>query len=1059
MKKICIWWLVFWVIFGNTIPVYAQTEYMTSNESTENNIDGKKGESEEKRTTEDSKDTGEYDTTEKPAEPEDKSGSKSQDDEEEKSNSKGGDKSGEKTDSESKEVEEENREQSKSEVLSENPELVDAVVVDEQYSAYAQPGASVVVNSGSEFESAVSDRIPNIYMGRDIDISILLHPVEIRHTCTVFGQGHKLYGTGGSQSQLVMRGGGQVLNLCNIIYDEHSQIDGGSIIREYEGTVNVYDCTVLNGMHGVEIDGGTINLYNFNVHSTHQGIAITGREKTATANVYGNTSFSQTKTSKTEANVAGISIERHSTNYVNLYTPVSISGYTNAVYNTGIINNIPQGSKLDSKNCGIYNTGTIKAMAGSVYSNTTGILNNGNIASCSGQIYSNTTGILNYGTIEISGGNIYSNSVGLDNSGTANHKGGNIKTNSKYGVLQRGTYRMSATARVPVSANYSVAGSISNENNTVYLAFEKGVRHVIEVDGAFSGLGANSAPVAVIDSGSKGVGAGGDRYVGRAAVVVKTTDASTYAQRIMPYFALKFSDNYIDDGIKGWYTNHWRDATTGREQNWVRAGNGVIGSKGTLYYSIRLKAKYKNGFSGREVGIDGFSTEAVDSNGNAIRPSVSVPPDEEYWRGEDTALQGLSNRIKCYISLPDEDGKDYRYDLNTSLSNTGFKCDLTSKDGSKYSKSLQGGESIPGKYLMSPAAFDAVWNVTADIVYDGNDQTNEQESPDYFKEANPLDSPLDDNMGPLQNVVDDFGRPSYFQKETENERYSFAGWSYKIDSIYTDEGIIKPGGGLISDGDDALDYIFGLISGFSNIKDINPAGNEGSVGVRLFAVWDAYPKINAPDRAFTLSDYTGGKITDEELKRKIIITDKEDDDGSVKPVISYDITGLDGVDENNPIKSISVSVEVTDGFGNKTATTFKVNVCFDLAPSSQGKENGEPDKGASPVYIRFIDKDNYGLGLTSHTDTGTDYKAAREACENGACEPDSVWYVQEDYKGVIESAFGALDSKKYEESFEFGYEDIKSINAYTQSDGINRIDDATKWHETLYNRYIKPNIM
>lgn len=939
----------------------------------------------------------------------------------------------------------------------------DEIIVDAEYRGYVLPGESIVVNNGLEMSKAVDNHIPNIYMGSDIDVSSLMHPVEIRHTCTVFGQGHILYGTGAFQSQLVMRGENQTLNLCDIKYEEQKSTLGGSLIRQYDGTVNIYKCDVANAMHGVEVDGGTINIHKLKVSSELQGIAITGQSKSATANIYEDVVLSQTSTSSTSENVAGISNEQYSVNRINIYEPIKISGFKNGIFNTGEISDIPSGSDIDSTSCGIYNAAVIQKVSATIHGNTTGIRNLGIVSSCNGEVKSNTTGILNYGNITVSGGNVYSNSVGIDNNGTVTQSGGKIKNNSKYAVLQRGTYRMYGSARIPVSADYSNATDISAEHNIVYLANENGKKHTIEVPDKFTGLGKSAEPVAVIDSGAANVGEGGDRFVGRAAVEVKTSDAATYAETLMPFFALRFSKNYIDDGLKGWYTNHWKDQFTGREQNWVRAGNGVIGSKGTLYYSIRLNAKFKNGLSGREKKVEGFSTVAVDKNGKAITPAGGVPADEGYWRGEDCALEGLSHRIRCYITLPNDKGKNYKYDLNTSLANTGYTCSLTAKDGKVYNKKLSGGETVPGKYMMDAASFTAEWTVRSDVLYSGNKQTNKSTAPDYSKITQNPAAPLDDNLGPKGNAVDSFGNPNYFQRENKTDRYSFAGWSYKSSCKYNDKNLIKVGGALLEKGGDPLDFVFGLLAKCTTISDINPSGNEGSVGVRLYAVWDVYPKLDTPDRSFTLSDLTSGKITDNELKKKIGATDGEDGDVKKSLKLTYDISELNGVDAYNPVKTMSIAVRATDGFGNQVAKTFKADVCYDLAPASETGEDisggGEESTGtnASPVYLRFIDQKNYSVGLSSHSGGKVNYKAAKAAGEEGGCEPYSVWYTREEYKNALENAFGRLESKKYLMSFEYDYNDIRSIHSYTRSNSVNLIDNAKEWQNSFYKTYVAPN--
>lgn len=215
---------------------------------------------------------------------------------------------------------------------------------------------------------------------------------------------------------------------------------------------------------------------------------------------------------------------------------------------------------------------------------------------------------------------------------------------------------------------------------------------------------------------------------------------------------------------------------------------------------------------------------------------------------------------------------------------------------------------------------------------------------------------------------------------------------------------------------------------------------EGKKDIRLVAKWDCWPQIEAYDRYFTIEDAVSGKITSQELLKKVVATDKEDgilNNGNEVRVTNYNAEEFLNITEDTELK---VTYVATDSFGNrvnKTITIYVVDTTVTVSPIAN--------------YIRFISKDFYldGVELLS--------------AEKGGVEENSVWRNNEHYQTLLkktllnrkynekvktmkffdvsaEIADVASGNWEYEqETWTFTYEDIQKIDTFTDTYGFGNI--------------------
>ncbi len=210
--------------------------------------------------------------------------------------------------------------------------------------------------------------------------------------------------------------------------------------------------------------------------------------------------------------------------------------------------------------------------------------------------------------------------------------------------------------------------------------------------------------------------------------------------------------------------------------------------------------------------------------------------------------------------------------------------------------------------------------------------------------------------------------------------------------------------------------------------------------MQLVAKWDCFPEIEAYDRYFTLEDAVCGKITSQELLKKVVVTDKEDgilNNGSDVIIKNYIAEEFTNITEDADIK---ITYVATDSFGNSVTKAVVIHVV-------------DTTVKLSPVvrYVRFINRSFYlnEIELISS--------------ENGGVEETSIWRTNESYRKLLEKTL--LNSKSDEvvktmtffdisaditdvasgnwerekETWVFTYEDIQKIDTFTDMYGFGNI--------------------
>ena len=171
----------------------------------------------------------------------------------------------------------------------------------------------------------------------------------------------------------------------------------------------------------------------------------------------------------------------------------------------------------------------------------------------------------------------------------------------------------------------------------------------------------------------------------------------------------------------------------------------------------------------------------------------------------------------------------------------------------------------------------------------------------------------------------------------------------------------------------------------------------------LTARWDAFPEIEAYNRYFTLAQARNGDITEEELLKKVIGTDKEDGvlaNGSSVIVKGYSSSMFTSITSDFEVE---ITYQATDSFGNIVEKTVTITVTDTTAKKSSTRR-----------YVRFISsrffKDMDGNILSSR---------------EGGLEETSIWRWNKDFSLLLEATLSGRTKEK--ETWTIKCEDIKRL--------------------------------
>lgn len=179
----------------------------------------------------------------------------------------------------------------------------------------------------------------------------------------------------------------------------------------------------------------------------------------------------------------------------------------------------------------------------------------------------------------------------------------------------------------------------------------------------------------------------------------------------------------------------------------------------------------------------------------------------------------------------------------------------------------------------------------------------------------------------------------------------------------------------------------------------------------LTAVWDQYPELEVCDRYFTLEQAKGGEITQEELLKKVVGTDKEDGvlvNGTDVIVKEYNATTFTSIATD---KEIEITYQATDCFGNKVTKSTTIIVIDTSLKKSTRK-----------LYVRFINSQFFG------DDAGHLVPASK-----GGLEETSIWRKDSNYRKLLQDTLS--NHKANREVWIFTSKDIRKLKDYTSTYG------------------------
>ena len=177
----------------------------------------------------------------------------------------------------------------------------------------------------------------------------------------------------------------------------------------------------------------------------------------------------------------------------------------------------------------------------------------------------------------------------------------------------------------------------------------------------------------------------------------------------------------------------------------------------------------------------------------------------------------------------------------------------------------------------------------------------------------------------------------------------------------------------------------------------------------LTASWDEFPKLSASNRYFTLEQAQKGEITEAELLRTVVATDKED--GTLKNGVDvtlkdYNLFSFIMLMEG---KEFDITYEAKDSFGNVVVKKQKIYV-VDTSMEIAKKQ-----------YVRFINK-NFLLDLNGNLNI----------YENGGLEENSIWRTNENYRTLLKKALLRDDAES--ETWMITAEELKRLKEKSPAD-------------------------
>ena len=207
--------------------------------------------------------------------------------------------------------------------------------------------------------------------------------------------------------------------------------------------------------------------------------------------------------------------------------------------------------------------------------------------------------------------------------------------------------------------------------------------------------------------------------------------------------------------------------------------------------------------------------------------------------------------------------------------------------------------------------------------------------------------------------------------------------------------------------------------------------------VNMYRVWDYGPVVKATDRYFTLKQAHDGVITEAELLRSATAEDDEDGTLTKKTEAQVAATGDTGLTMKDYLAeewttfpcagSSTLTYVAKDNAGNVTELMITVHITDTEPIDDSGDRDGRVVRGISRKYYDTYKNADYGW------DTYHDY---------GGLYPDSVWYLDPEYKACIEEAFSNEENDTPEQIWEFTPEDHAKIKQWIGEHGVGNSKES-----------------
>lgn len=192
----------------------------------------------------------------------------------------------------------------------------------------------------------------------------------------------------------------------------------------------------------------------------------------------------------------------------------------------------------------------------------------------------------------------------------------------------------------------------------------------------------------------------------------------------------------------------------------------------------------------------------------------------------------------------------------------------------------------------------------------------------------------------------------------------------------------------------------------ATVERVSDIKTEQNKTIHMYPLWNEYPCIDAQDRYISMEEIASGRITEEEILNKIVVTDKEDGKGSERLLVNTDtekyITIPDFSQEElaafSHNGSASVTIQAIDSSGCITQKRIRLNIV---------------DTGVKEVpqmQVRFV-SDKY-------LDT---------VAEN------SVWKQRTEYEELLKET--VADHKEAVQKLVFSGEEVEAVKQYIEENG------------------------